>query len=535
MKCWHGAVLVLIVATVWNIYFVLDSGNTLGIFNLLIDAPTYTAIARDVQQQGLGAIPLSQPPGFILYLAALKNLFSEIVLPAKLANVFFHSATACLVFFLALNYVGRYEAVIASVLTICSPMLRAYSAVLQYEVLSTLFNTAILAAAFAARLRHSLRLACAAGVLAGLGSLVREVTVLYIPVLAVFLIPHRRLVCLFLVSAIAPIAFWIMAQHHQHGTWALISTKGATNLELGYNPNATGTYHGTMRPVMEPKGEAFIKQYPLEALGLAWKKFLFFWGFESDGWNVPRRFSILLHQASLGLFDYRWPIAAARCGISILAMLGIAILIARGGLTREVGCIVALIGLTLCVYIALISSARFIVPILPLIYCMAAVTLSKIAHFLFARKIVPALMALVLLVLQFVSAPFHYNLEAEETDGFDVDNVPCDVCSDSSGRIVRAAQQKRIVMLAHDQYFPAGDYTVILYAAHHALPERFLLTGYGWKRERLFTRQFLANSGDGAEWTMNFHLPDSRSVTLAINASAGSEILLDRLSVNKGE
>lgn len=526
-----AVVAILLASAAYHLIFVFSSGNVPGVYNLRIDTPTYKEIARAVIQNGLAGIPLSQPPGFVLYLAGLERIAANPVMTAKVANVFFHLLISMLSFFIAFRYIGKAESLIALALTAGSPMLQAFSATLQYEVLSALINTGVLVSVLLARTQDRNSLSILAGVFTALGSLVREVTVVLIPVFFLYLLLRRRRLALYyLAASLIPIGIWILIQHGQHDAWVFISDKGTVNLELGYNPNATGTYHAVMAPVIEPKGVRFIKENPGKAFQLAWQKFLYFAGFEGDGWNIPRYFSVLLNRTFLGLLDYSWSVALARSLISVLALLGAVILLRDTRLRETLFCLPAVLCVTLLVYVVFISSARFMLPILPIVMLMAAICLGQLRSTLLSRPYLTAVVVVFFIAAQFFSVPFHYRLEAEETDGTHVENLSCEECSGHAARRVLPGTERQRAILTHDQYYPSGRYRILLHLAQPVTETaKFSLVGYNWRRQRVFTRSF--HSDSPTELSTGFDLTETLSLAFAVTIQTSGEALIDSLMI----
>ena len=106
------------------------SPEQLAVYNLGIDTRAYLELGRQAALQGPAAIPPTHPPGFISYLAVLFSLSPDGVVLAKALNVLFVVLVAFFTFRIGYLRCGHGQGVIAALLVLCSPGLRAYAATL---------------------------------------------------------------------------------------------------------------------------------------------------------------------------------------------------------------------------------------------------------------------------------------------------------------------------------------------------------------------------------------------------------------------
>ncbi|RPJ86574.1 MAG: hypothetical protein EHM18_05550, partial [Acidobacteria bacterium] len=187
--------LVLVLAfTLNNLVFVLDYSHSLSCYNLGIDTEHYYALAQQLADGApVSQIPFDQPPGFIVLLSFLLRLFGgDNLLAPKIVFCVMTSCMAVMIWLLGRRLVGIPAGWIAGLAVVTSPMLRAYSATLQYEVPSAFLLVSsvglLVLAAGISRFRHSLLLFACSGLLIATGALVREVIVVCFPVMLVWLL-----------------------------------------------------------------------------------------------------------------------------------------------------------------------------------------------------------------------------------------------------------------------------------------------------------------------------------------------------------
>jgi hypothetical protein len=512
------------------LFNVSAAGSTVALYNLRIDADTYLPLAGAVAESGLSAIPTTQPPGFITYLATLKYLGFEPARATKFLNPIWLALIAWLTFILASRCLNRLTALVACGLVALSPLLRAYSATAQYEVLSALLILASVVSVLKARDTTSLKWGVGAGAIAALSALTRETALLFLPFFAISLRGNRRLLMVYLSLALTPVALWIYYQYQRYGVWVPISSKGSVNLAIGFNPNANGTYHGTMKPPIEPMGLEFIKRFPLDALSLALRKLAILWGFIYDGWNVPRVASLWLNRITWGVFDYATILTLTRSFLSLMTLVGLLMVAFDRELRKRpelifAGCVLLLVSL---IHTALISSARFIVPVMPFVCIFAALPLARALVYAGQKRVVVALLLGVSLCMYHWSPNrLGYTVELEDTDGFEVINASCLECSAGAVRIAGQGSERRIVSLWGDAFLPAGRCRLEISTAAKQLAQPITVIGYGSRREVVFKGEAKPLGGTANKLEYEATIPTTSSIALALRSDPGLSYLLD--------
>jgi len=525
------AVGIILLGAIVNCGFVYNSGSSLAVYNLRIDADTYIPLARTILSDGIRAVPISQPPGFIMYLASLQYLTEDYVRVAKYLNVALLSFTAALVYGCTRRALGNTESFIALAFVMFSPMFQAYTATLQYEVLATFLSLSCFVSVMHVLRTGESSLAIVAGLLAAVSTLVRETGMVLLIPYAACLRVHPKACRNFAAAALIPIASWILIQHHNHGVWVPISSKGGINLEIGFNPNATGTYHGTMAEPVDPRGIAFILQFPSTALELVAKKFLILWGFVNDGWNVPRRVSLWLHQVSFGFFSYGSVVGFTRWCVSLLCFAGIALAFRRKQPPPELVVAAAIIAITTAIHLAFISSARFLIPVLPFVYMFASIPVRGILSSRWSW--IPCFMVLLLgvMIATKPSAGLTYTLEAENTDGINVVNRSCADCSGAAWRVASPVDTPRLISLINDQYLPRGEFELRIKGSPSSLQEPLTVIGYGFRRQIVFKTQAAVVSATPDVSSATFLLTEPMSIAIALRAAAARSYEIDLISL----
>ncbi len=465
-----------------------DRLSALG--SLQVDAGAYDAAATALAGGApWTAIPLRQPPGFVATLALIYAVFGHSYLAAKLALWACLVAATALAAWLAGAVWGRREAWAAALLTATAPALRHYVGTVQYEVLvaAELLATValVVTAATTCGARRMTAWAALAGVAAGALALTREVFVGVIPVLALWLVwraragagPRR---------ALAAGADLPGAGHRAGGVVvgdAVVAARptgddvgqGPGHLPLGNHAAASGTYNSDR--AVEPAGRRFVRERPVAALQLFGRKALYFWGVIRDQWNVPRPSGLWFYRASGGLVPLDVSLPLARGGWLLLAgLLGVAHL-RRSGRWREWWLVPAVVAAVCAAHVATLSSHRFAVPILPLVFVLIAGPLTAGAARLGGwlsratwRQAGAAAVALLAVALQWLGAPPPaVAFEAASLDGLNGVNV-VDPTSGRRLRIVGAIDGTRSALILSDEYLAAGRYQVLLTAGRGNAP-----------------------------------------------------------------
>lgn len=444
--------------------------------SLQVDAQAYDTIARELSERWTpDVIPIRQPPGFVAFLAGLYTVFGQSWTVGRLA------LWACLIALTVLaGYIARAiyssEAAgwCAALLCASSPALRAYTGTLQYEIVAGLMLLALVAAA--RRLPviegagRQLLAAAVLGVALGVAALTREVLMVVAPVIAAYVFvriaplasPRRAAVVTLcsLVCAAAPPMAWSAAQSARTGHVVAVSDKGPLVLAYGNNPAANGTFNASRVGVPEPSGWPFIASRPADALRLSVRKFLYFWGFLRDGWNVPRASAFVVARASAGALPLQWILPWSRGGWLLIFFL-LAFAMWSGGTWRVWWHLPASIVAVMAVHLLTLSSYRFAIPVLPLVIVVASGAIVAALQIVWRRRrlrVAAAMALLLVLVMQVRSWPMRYELLAADLDGDQTTDRP----DDTTGEMTRFADPggRRPALLLTDEYLAAGALTL---------------------------------------------------------------------------
>jgi 4-amino-4-deoxy-L-arabinose transferase-like glycosyltransferase len=443
--------------------------------NLQTDAEAYYNIGRAIaEQRTLDAFPIRHPPVWIGLLALAFSLTGPSFVVGKLIlwAALILSVAGC--GWLARRMYGPTAGWIAALLCAWSPALRGYVGTVQYEVFTGALLIAVVMLAVRAIESSSDRArwqwALWVGLAGGILVLTRETFAVVVPLIGLWVATRlrahttRRTAASLAIGiagmALAPAFLWSAMQSVRYGSLVTISEKGPIVIELGHNTRANGSYNAPLVGIGPPTGLSFAMQHPGREAVLSVRKMLYFWGVLRDGWNVPRPSAVWLWRATTGLVPLEVFGALARGGW-LLACFVVAIwMLGPEGRIRWWG-VPAVVLLLMGVHVITLSSHRFAVPALPLVFVLVSGPLSRAAVRLkgiFRSRAVVAACALLLAVgtaMQFQSWPLDLRFSAADLDGLSADNVPDDVAR-RTVRSADAARGVRPVALVTDFYFARG-------------------------------------------------------------------------------
>lgn len=175
------------------------------------------------------------PVGYSGLLALAYKIFGSGILTAPVVNAFIGTALVMVVHRLARYALGQHRARVAGALCALHPGLIAYCAVVMTEPAAALFILGAIWAAIALRTRHLGYLL--AGLLLGLGSLIRPASLLVLPAL-LFIGPRPLWKSTLRASAATVVALltispWTYRNCQVMDGCALVSTNGGWNLAIG--------------------------------------------------------------------------------------------------------------------------------------------------------------------------------------------------------------------------------------------------------------------------------------------------------------
>ncbi|MGQ0732526.1 MAG: ArnT family glycosyltransferase [Acidobacteriota bacterium] len=440
--------------------------------NLQTDAEAYHAIALELARTwSVDALPPRHPPGWVALLAVLYSTLGPSYVVGKLVSwtVLLGLVAAC--GWLAGRLYGtRAAAWTAALLCAASPALRGYVGTLQYEVVTggLLLTTIVLALRAIASPSYG-RAACT-GAAGALLVLTREPFAIVVPLIALWVatqtwvrVGTRNALVIAAVTiavSLAPPVLWSASQSLRYGAFVPISEKGPITVEIGNNPRANGTYNTPLVGIGQPTGLAFVGANPWRSIVLATRKVLYFWGVLRDGWNVPRPAAVWAWRATTGLVPLPVWSAASRGGWLLAAFLIGLWMLGRAGLRVWWGVPVTVLAV-MAVHVATLSSHRFAVPVLPLVFAVAAGPVAAAARWtgmrLQSAAVAAATVVLVTVVvgMQVQPWPLQLTLRAHLLDGLEADNV-VDAVAGEEVRWADAARGLRPIVLLTDEYLPRG-------------------------------------------------------------------------------
>ena len=258
--------------------------------SLQVDAPTYDELGAAIATSGRWTdVPPMQPPGFVVILAVVYRVFGHSLLAAKVLLWLCMVAATLLAGWLTKRVWGTTPAWVAMALTATAPTLRHYVGTLQYEVVAGTGLLAVLGLALKAAegsTRRALVWALAAGLAGGALTLIREVFIGVVPIIGLWMAASawssagaRRATALLILFALvfaAPVVWWSALQSSKYGRIIVMTDKGTATLALGNNPRTSGTYNVDV--IEQPAGLRFVVERPADAMNLAIRKVMFFWG-----------------------------------------------------------------------------------------------------------------------------------------------------------------------------------------------------------------------------------------------------------------
>jgi hypothetical protein len=462
--------------------------------NLQTDASSYHAIASDLAASAsLDALPARHPPGWVGLLGLVYMVSGPSYVAGKTISWLALVLTVVGCGILARRIYG-HEAdsnrarrrwrplpeagAIASALCASSPAMRGYVGTLQYEVLTGALLVVVLVLAVrtidvpdgSSRWRRAIATGLAGGALV----LTRETFAVIVPIVAFWMgarigrasPPRSALAVTAIVMSVAaaPATAWSIVQSVRHRTLITISEKGPMVVELGNNPLANGTYNAPLVGIGQPTGLAFVRAFPERSLVLAGRKMLYFWGVLRDGWNVPRPAAVWLWRATTGLVPLDVFAALARGGWLLLLFAASLSMLGRDGL-RDWWGLPATVIASMLVHVAVLSSHRFAVPLLPIVFVLGSGPLTAAIRAAWpnvrTRAVAVALAVLlaVVLLMQAQAWPLSIAHAAVDLDGQAADNV-ADPVAGIPVRLADARRKERPVVLLTDEYLPRGPLRV---------------------------------------------------------------------------
>lgn len=485
------ALLLAVIAFGWSLPLtdILGYPDRISVLpSLQVDAATYDELGAAVASSGRWTdLPAMQPPGFVAILAVVYRLVGHSIVAAKLLLWLCLVMSTLLAGWFANRVWGGAPAWVAMTLTATAPALRHYVGTVQYEVLSAVGLLIVLGLAVKAVEARSTRAfvwVFAAGLAGGALTLVREVFIGVVPIIGLWIAVsaapssgRRRataMLVLFLAVFGAPVAWWSALQSERYGRTIVLTDKGTATLALGNNPRASGTYNVDI--VEQPAGLAFVAELPLSAARLALRKILYFWGLRRDWWNVPRPSGLWLLRASGGAIPLELSLPLSRGGWLLVAFVVSVWWLWRVGALRCWWVLPACVAAGCAAHVITLSSHRFAVPFLPVVFIVIAGPMAALAGASWnwatmhaARLCMVTALLFGCVIAQWSDRPAEFVFRASDMDGMNAENIR-DTDTGRTVRYVPAAAGPRQAMVLADEYLPAGRFQLLLTARRQGPP-----------------------------------------------------------------
>lgn len=284
------------------------------------------SIAAGLGYAGESGGPWSHyPVGYSAFIGAAYRLFGARPIVATMLNAVVGALLACGVYHLARYALSEVRARVAGLATALYPGLVLYAALVMTEPVAAL--ALVVSALVAARSRASVKGSALAGVILGLGTLVRPQSLLLAPFIGLFA-PSKRLGARLAAGAIATavtllvVVPWTVRNCRVMDGCAFVSTNAGWNLAIGSFPRATGRFetlragdgcHIVTGQVQQDRcwvehGVAWIRRDPVRWLERIPAKL----GFTFDHESFPIGYLSNMDEA-------RWPEAQRKLGRGILS------------------------------------------------------------------------------------------------------------------------------------------------------------------------------------------------------------------------
>ncbi|MBW2062262.1 MAG: tetratricopeptide repeat protein [Deltaproteobacteria bacterium] len=406
---------------------------------LLLDSQAYDARAREILGgDWLGRSVFYQDPLYPYFLALIYKIFGTGTLPVRLIQIILGSLNAVLIYLMGKHLGGRRVGVLAGVLFLLYGLVCFYDGLIAKDGPGLFLVCLSLAVLFWAAVRERSWSWLPAGAIFGLATLTRGNLLLIAPLVATWIIFASRsnlsgrlvalgcfILGLILIMVPVTIRNWVVGRD-----LILITAQAGQNFYIGNNPRAWGFFENPKHIRLEPRYEE--EDFRQEALRLTGLKDMkpsevsSFWmrqGLKFIRENPGRALKLLGHKTAMFFNNFEIPdnynYYFARRQAAFLKWLPLSF-----GLTVSLG----LVGLALpwpdrgrfflpalffLGYLVSIvpfhMAARYRLPVIPLLFCGAAVLIWWVYDRVRARQWRPLTLALipVAMLLVFCHWPFY--------------------------------------------------------------------------------------------------------------------------------
>ena len=544
---------------IFNLVFASIQPDAISIYNLGIDTGIYRSFALNLTRTGVLDVPHAFAPGIVFYLSAIFFSFGYSPFAVKIVNCLLIAVISSLGAWLGRYLYNARAGLFCSILLSFSPLLRSYGMTFQYEVLVVfLFTASLSLLLWSLNEQHKARTGAvvAAGAFLGLSALTREVFLTVLPLFVLVLLhttarnSRWRLAALFILAFVPPVLWWIGRVYVLTGELVPISMKGPFNLMAGNNPLANGTFNLNELPMVNgdfqipsPHGVAFWLQEPRASIELISRKFLLFWGFLKDGWDVPHPFSMILYHLSFHQAPLHWCHSIARASLSVFCFIGVlfALRIQSADKRNFFIFLSVLFIPVLGSHLAMTSSHRYLIPLLVPTYIFAGITLSELIILMNTRSTLICASVITLLTILGSKSGLSGNMEISPAflDGFMISRTQRGTGRESTSIIAPKAAHSRVIGLYGDDYYPQGSHELRLQASAQCeglesstkmLSIRFTnRAGRGVCRRSLTCETF--REVRGGSITVECLLRKTEPLKLVIESTGVAAIKLDRIDI----
>jgi len=220
--------------------------------HLIVDARQYDLWARGIAAgDWMGSETFYQAPLYPYFLAVLKLVFGDELWPVRVVQALLGALSCGFLFLAARNVASHRVGVVASVMLALYPPAIFYDGLVQKAALGGFLVVMLTWLVSRTTSATTARGRIALGAVMGLVMLTREETILFVPVLALWIVfQHRaelwsrRAACvgafaLGLALVLTPVAW---RNHHVGGGFVLTTSQAGTNFFIGNRPGADGRY-----------------------------------------------------------------------------------------------------------------------------------------------------------------------------------------------------------------------------------------------------------------------------------------------------
>ena len=311
---------ILVLGFVLRLIYILETQSSPFVQNLFSDSKIYYDWANDLSDSGkwIGKEVFFMSPGYPYFLALIFNFFGSSIFTIQIVQALISTANIFLIYRLTKNLFDYKAGYIAAGIASIYSIFIFFSGALFGETLQTFFVTALLYFLTKSENTSEKNKWISAGLMLGLAALFRANILIVFPVILIWIFYSfrkslklkddlRKILIYFSIGTAIPILPVTINNYLAGKEFVLLTSNGGINFYLGNNENALGVYstpkdfdffedmagikyaQKITRKELTPsqsssywygQGLNFITTHPLDAVGLSFKKLLFF--FDDD-------------------------------------------------------------------------------------------------------------------------------------------------------------------------------------------------------------------------------------------------------------